>query len=192
MIAIGKDDRITAAERYAIATGSSDLTPALDRRCDVDKLIAAGWATQGDPRRIAALALYRMGTVGNTQGLSLVVETMDGWLNGWTKRKGRQPIPKFQRRELVASTLKWWLNPTCGYCQGRGFELVPREDEVGAQTLSCHCKACSGTGRRPLVREVPAVFLKASESLAEELDRLVLIVTGEMARSLAPNLNLED
>ncbi len=50
MINIGKDDRVTAAERYAVATGTHNLTPALDRRTDADKLIAAGWATQGDPR----------------------------------------------------------------------------------------------------------------------------------------------
>lgn len=191
MIAIGKDDRITAAERYAKAAESSDLTPALDRRCDVDKLIAAGWATQGDPMKRAALDLYRMATTENTQGLANVVETMDGWLNRWSQRKGRTPIPKFQRRELVASTLRWWLKPTCGYCEGRGFSLVPKEDGEPSQVLGDECGACHGTGRKPLGREVPPQFRKPAEHLAEELDRLILVVTGEMARRLAPSLDLK-
>lgn len=190
MIAIGKDDRITAAERYAKAAESSDLTPALDRRCDVDKLIAAGWATQGDPMKRAALDLYRMATTDNTQGLSHVIETMDGWLNRWTQRKGRHPIPKFQRRELVSSTLRWWLKPTCGYCEGRGFELVPKEDGSLSQVLGGECGACHGTGRKPLVREVPHQYRRAAEHLAEELDRLVLVVTGEMARRLSASMDL--
>lgn len=190
MIAIGKDDRITAAERYAKAAESSDLTPALDRRCDVDKLIAAGWATQGDPMKRAALDLYRMATTDNTQGLSHVIETMDGWLNRWTQRKGRHPIPKFQRRELVSVTLRWWLKPTCGYCEGRGFDLVPKEDGEPSQVLGHECVACHGTGRKPLAREVPPQHRRAADHLAEELDRLVLVVTGEMARRLSASMDL--
>lgn len=188
MIAIGKDDRITAAERYALATGSADLSPVLDRRCDVDKLIAAGWAAR-DPRRSAALALYRMAVTDNTQGLQTVVDTMDGWLNGWLSRKGRSPLPKFQRRELVATVLRWWIKPVCGYCEGRGFELLPRDDEGGAGALSTTtCAACYGNGRRPIEREVPNGHKAAAQSLADELDRLVLVVTAEMARSLSAHV----
>lgn len=192
MIDIGKDsERVTAAERYARATSSTDLTPALDRRTDADKLIAAGWAAQGDPKKAAALDLYRMAVNGNTQGLMAVVDTMDGWLNGWTSKKGRKPMPKFQRRELVASVLHWWIKPTCGYCEGRGFELVPRDDEEGAQALnSMHCKACRGTGKRPLAKDVPDHLIRPAEALADELDRLILLVTGEMARRLAPSLEV--
>ncbi len=192
MIAIGKDDRITAAERYAISTGSADLSPALDRRCDVDKLIAAGWAAR-DPRRGAALALYRMAVTDNTQGLQTVVDTMDGWLNGWLARKGRRPVPKFQRRELVATVLRWWIRPTCGYCEGRGFELIPKDEEGGAGTLSTvTCPSCYGSGRRPIEREVPHGHKVAAQSLADELDKLVLVVTAEMARALRDQMpNLE-
>lgn len=192
MLDIGKHhDRITAAERYAKATSSTDLTPALDRRTDADKLIAAGWAAQGDPRRGAALDLYRMAISGNTQGLANVVETMDKWLSGWTSRKGRKPLPKFVRRELVASVLHWWIKPTCGYCEGRGFELVPRDDEEVAQTLNNrHCLACRGTGKRPLAKDVPDHLIRPAEALADELDRLILLVTGEMARRLAPSLEV--
>ncbi|MCH8180237.1 MAG: hypothetical protein IIA02_10705 [Proteobacteria bacterium] len=186
MIAIGKDDQITAAERYALATGSSNLTPNLGARCDADKLIAAAWVSK-DPRRAAAMALYRMAVVGSTNGLQTIADTMDGWLNGKLQRKAR-PIPKVQRREMVVHVLRWWLRPTCGYCEGRAFELVGEErddDREGARTLSGRaCKACHGTGKRPVEREVPPHLKDAARQLADELDRLVLLVTGEMARVL--------
>lgn len=195
MIAIGKTDRITAAERYARATETTDLTPRSDRRCDADKLIAAGWVTQGDPRRALAMDLYRMGVTGNTQGLATVVDAASGWLAAWTSRKGRTPMPKHQRAQLVTQTLHWWLHPVCGYCEGRMFELLPSatgDDEGGARALSTQaCQACHGTGKRPLAREVPAQHVAAATYLADELDRLVLLVTAEMAKRLAPTLSLE-
>lgn len=191
MIAIGKDDQITAAERYALAAGSSNLTPKLGARCDADHLIAAAWVSK-DPRRAAAMALYRMAVVGSTNGLQTIADTMDGWLNGKLQRKGARPIPKVQRREMVVHVLRWWLRPTCGYCEGRGFELVGDDDQEGARTLSSRaCKACHGTGKRPVEREVPPHLKDAARQLADELDRLVLLVTGEMARVLRdqmPNL----
>lgn len=192
MIAIGKDDQITAAERYALATGTSDLSPNLGARCDIDKLIAAAWVAK-DPKRTAAMALYRMAVTGSTCGLQTITDTMDGWLNGKLQRKGARPIPKVQRREMVVHVLRWWLRPTCGYCEGRGFELIGDDDQEGARTLSDRaCKACHGTGKRPVEREVPPHLKDAARQLADELDRLVLLVTGEMARVLAdrmPNLN---
>lgn len=184
MIAIGKDDKITAAERYARAATTTDLTPNLSGRCDADKLIAAGWVAR-DPRRAAALALYRMAVTGDTNGLQPIADTMDGWLNGKLQRKGAKPMPKVQRREMVVHVLRWWLQPTCGYCEGRGFELLGDDDAPGARALSDRaCKACHGTGKRPVEREVPPHLKEAARLLADQLDSLVLLVTGEMARVL--------
>lgn len=190
MIAIGKGDEITAAERYALATKSANLSPKLDGRCDADKLIAAGWAAK-DPRRSAALALYRMAVTGDMNGLQPIAETMDGWLNGKLQRKAGKggatlrPVPKLQRREMVVHVLRWWLKPTCGYCEGRGFELVGDDEAEGARALSDRaCKACHGTGKRPVEREVPPHLREAAKLLADQLDSLVLMVTGEMARLL--------
>lgn len=193
MIALGKHhDHVTAAERYAIATGSSDLTPRASGHCDADKLIAAGWAAS-DPKRAIALSLYRMAVTGNTQGLQGVVDAMDGWLNAATQRKGGRPIPKHQRRQACASILSWWLKPTCGYCEGRGFELVPSDNPegTGARVLSgTACQACHGTGKRPLERELPSHLGKHARDITDQLDRLVVMVTGEMARMLRPELEL--
>ena len=192
MITTQNPDRVTAAERYAVATNSSDLTPVAGH-CDADKLIAAGWAAS-DPRRAAGLSLYRMSVAGNTQGLETVVDTMDGWLQGRMHRKGIRPMPKHQRREAVASVLRWWIRPTCGYCEGRCFELIHRDEATatGAGVLSgTPCQACHGTGRRPVEREVPNHLGKTARELADELDRLVILVTGEMARRLNTSMNLE-
>jgi len=177
-----QSNRPTAAERYALATSSSDLGVNAGH-CDADKLIAAGWVAS-DPKRAA----------GNTQGLETVIDTMDGWLNRRTQRRGGRPMPKHQRRELVASVLRWWIRPTCAYCEGRCFELIPRDEatESGAGVLSgTPCKACHGTGRRPVEREVPNHLGGAARELADELDRLVILVTGEMARRLNTAINLE-
>lgn len=195
MVLVTTDDRVTAAERYAIATSTSDLSQSADKRCDADKLIAAGWVTQGDPRRSVALDLYRMAVTGNTNGLSSVVDTMDGWLNGKLLRRGGKTFPKHQRREMVVSVLRWWLHPTCGYCEGRCFELLGDDDTDGARALSTkHCPACHGTGKRPVEREVPNHMRDQARMLADQLDSLVLLVTGEMARVLAgrmPDLGMK-
>lgn len=188
MIKIGKDDRITTAERYARATSTTDLTAHADTRCDADKLLAAGYATQGDPRKSLALKLYRMGQTGDMQGLHEAATAMDGWLKDYCSRKGRKPMPPGARQALVTSTLHWWLTPVCEFCQGRMFELIPRAEgeEHGAQAISTKaCSACFGTGKRPLAKVVPAAFERHAQYLADELDRLVIQVTGDMARRLA-------
>jgi hypothetical protein len=187
-----QSNRPTAAERYAVSISSSDLGVNAGH-CDADKLIAAGWVAS-DPKRAAALALYRMSVAGNTQGLETVIDTMDGWLNGRMQRRGGRPMPKHQRREAVASVLRWWIRPTCAYCEGRCFELTPRDEatESGAGVLSGKaCFACHGTGRRPVAREVPDHMGTLARDLADELDRLVILVTGEMARRLNTAINLE-
>ena len=45
MSLVTTDDRVTAAERYAKACTTSNLAQG-ERRCDADRLIAAGWVTQ--------------------------------------------------------------------------------------------------------------------------------------------------
>jgi hypothetical protein len=183
-------DRVTAAERYARAASSTDLTAHADARCDADKLIAAGWAAQ-DPDHALALGLYRMAVTGDTQGLHPLVERAAGWINAWSSHKGRRMLARAQRIELAAQVLHWWLRPTCGYCEGRGFELVDSEHEDGARALSDQpCEACHGSGKRPLVREVPSHLQGHAKHLADKLDNLVLKVTGEMARRLRPSLDL--
>lgn len=181
---------LTAAERYARSTTTRNLGLVVDGRCDADVLIAAGWAAK-DPRRSAALALYRMAVTGDMNGLQPIAETMDGWLNGKLQRKAGKggatlrPVPKLQRREMVVHVLRWWLKPTCGYCEGRGFELVGDDEAEGARALSARaCKACHGTGKRPVEREVPPHLREAAKLLADQLGSLVLMVTGEMARLL--------
>lgn len=178
---------ITAAERYARATVSSDLTAyrAEDHRCDADRLIAAGWAAQ-DPDRALALSAYRMALTGDLQGLHDVAERCAGWINAWCQRKGRRVLTRSQRIELATQVLAWWVRPVCGYCEGRCFELMPSEHEDGVRALSGqYCQACHGTGRRPLAREVPAHLQQPAEYVESRLNNLVLQVTGEMGRRLA-------
>ena len=113
-------ERPDIAERYATATNSDDLTPALAGRTDADVLLAAGIAARNDPRRQLAMAAFRMSVRGDMTGLMEVVDAADGWLVGHLSRGGRRPLPRATRRQLVVDTLQWWIAPICGYCGGTG------------------------------------------------------------------------
>lgn len=123
------------AERYISAGQSSNL------RCEtrddapvgsVGVVIAAGWS----PARIGA-ALMRMHTKIDRNTLEQVHEQILIQAARW----------KIERPDAVAaSVLSWWLSHVCGKCSGVRFELVP-----GAPSLSArHCKACRGTGEKPI------------------------------------------
>jgi hypothetical protein len=178
------DERITTGERYARATNSSDLSVLLDQRCDADKLLAAGWAASGDPRRRLALTLYRMAVRGDMEGRAAIVEEASNWVNGRMQRKGQRAMPRTQRQALVIATLTWWLKPTCAYCSGRMFVEVEDTGRLSTQA----CPSCHGTGKTPIARVVPPPFKVHAMWLGDELDRLVLEVVREMSRLLAAQM----
>jgi len=180
----GEDRPPTMAERYASAARSGDLTPHLDRRTDADVLLAAGIAASKDPRKMLALNLYRMRITGDMTGLFDVVDRADGWMAHRLAHKGNRPMASYARRQLVADILSWWLDPVCGYCEGRMFVKV--EDAARLSTVAC--ESCHGAGHRPLARSVPHAHVKHAQWLADELDKLVLIITGEMARLLGTRI----
>lgn len=175
------DAPYTTADRYAKAVHSSDLTPGTERvRTDADVLIAAGAATAKDEKRQLALAAYRLGLAGDTTGLGPLVDAMDDWLLTRLSKGGNRAMPEAARRQLIVDSLRWWFNPACGYCNGAGYVVVD-----GASRLSTiECTSCHGTKKRPLRREVPRPYVEHAEWLTDELNRLVSIVFGDMARML--------
>jgi len=175
---------ITGAERYARALETKNLTVKTLERCDVDQLIAAGWAGNGDPGKQLALALYRLQVVRDRSGLAAVVERAGLVLQD--RLKGRGLITRTSRQALVVNTLRHWLNPTCDWCMGRCY--VEME---GSPTLSLQeCDACHGTGRTPLSRVIPSKQRGHAEWLQSEWDRAVSEVIGAMAAHLRPSLEL--
>lgn len=210
------DHPITAADRYAKAVNSTDLSPGSEReRTDADVLLAAAYAT-GDtckacngtgrkggakpamgvprcevcdgrgkvanPRKQLALAAYRLGLAGDTAGLRPLIDEMDSWLLAHLAKGGNRPMPAAARQQLIRDTLKWWLDPACGYCNANGFVLVE-----GTSRLSpVECDACHGTKKRSLRREIQGhrQWADHAEYLVDELDRLKGMVFGDMARML--------
>ena len=155
------DSQITLAERYSHAAMTGDLTPR-EGRCDADILLAAGIAASGDREKSVALALYRVSVTGDRTGLPALVEEMAGWLASTQYR----PLPPRSRRALVMDVLVYWFEPTCRYCNGAGFVAMPNAPALSAEA----CRACHGTGRRPVAREVPHAHVDHARWLVERLD----------------------
>lgn len=161
------DSPVTLKERYARAVGSSHLSPRGEGRTDLDVLIAAGLAARARPERIAALKVQRMAETGDLSDSYSVVEHYDAALNGYLGRKGRKPMPKGARRELVVSVLRWYMDQQCPYCGGTG--RIAQEGTAGR--LTHVCDGCHGSGVKPLARAVPHAYGKHALWLADEINK---------------------
>jgi hypothetical protein len=179
------DDPITVGERYAKATVSKNLTP-LEQRCDADVLLAAGIAASGDPKLQLALSLYRLQVQGSTEGLHAIAEAADAWLQSRLSRGGNHKMPVAARTELMLQTLAWWINQTCRYCNGTGYEAA----EQDGRHATIECGACHGTRIKPLAREVPNRYFEHARWLADRLDANVLIIQARMAKLLSERMEL--
>lgn len=180
------DDPVTIGDRYAHATHATDLTPSTRRITDADVLMAAGMATSGNRKLQLAMSLYRMRVNGDMSGLLQVVQTADEWLNSRLHVKGNRPMSRPAREALIADTLKWWIDPTCAYCDGHGFAPDPDAPRL---TL-VECASCHGKGQRPLAREVPHSLVKHAQWLVDQLDSRVLTIHQRMSELLSVRMEL--
>lgn len=178
--------RAQVAERYARATQSSDLSVRPNERCDADVLLAAGYAASNDRRRSIALDLYRMGVRNDLSGISSVAAEMSGWLTHRLARKGGRPMPKVAREALVMSVLRWWIKPACPFCNGTGYDVIEESNRLSDNA----CSNCHGSGKTPVGREVPGPLRKHAEWLGQQLDELIMVVHGDMAKLLAERMEL--
>jgi hypothetical protein len=179
------DAPFTTQDRYARAIESSRLVIDPDRLTDADVLLAAGWATQGDPSRMLALKLYRLQVGRYRDGLASALEEAERMLNGRLQRTGRKSgLPPSARRAIVVATVRHWLDAACPYCEGRGHNVID-----GTKTLSSeNCRACYGAGKTPLLHIVPRAHVEHAQWLEDELNRLLGLVFGELARRIAQDL----
>lgn len=161
------DSPVTLRERYVRAASSSHLAPGGDGRTDLDVLIAAGLAAKAEPKRIFALKVQRMAETGDWSEGHGVVEHYDATLNGYLSRKGRRPMPKPARRELVVAVLRWYMDQKCHYCGGTG--KIAQEGTGGR--LTHVCDGCHGSGVRPLSRAVPHAYAKHALWLVDEINQ---------------------
>lgn len=175
----------TIAEQYLVATQSSNLLLQEHRNTDADKLLAAAYATSGDPARVLALAVWRMGATGRAEGFELMVDLFDAWTYGQRTKKTKR-LGKMSR-ETVRRVLWWWCNQTCNACNGLGHPVI-----AGTPVLDegRDCPECAGTGKADIRRLVHGTQRELALDIVSELERLSAIVFSDMARKLKKDLTL--
>ncbi len=175
----------TIAEQYLTATNSSNLLLKEHRTTDADRLLAAAYATSGDPARVLALAVWRMAATGKAEGFELMVDLFDAWTYG-RKTKGTKRMGKMTR-ETVRRVLWWWCNQTCHACNGLGHPIIE-----GTPVLddTRDCPECGGTGKADVRKLVHGQQRELALDVVQELERLSSIVFADMAKLIKPNLNL--
>lgn len=181
------DNRPTIAEQYLTATNTKRLKLEEHRTTDADKLLAAGYATSGDPERTLALLLWRMRATGDTSGFNQVVDSLVGWVHFSHSRK---EILSGKKNKLaihtVRKTLWWWLNPVCMVCNGRGHPVIPDTPHVDDTR---DCEACSGTGQSKLEKLVHHDQRELALRVMDEMNRLSSLVFADMAKRLKKDLD---
>ncbi len=155
---LSTEDRPGIAERYACAIESSNLRTSLDRGCDTDVLMAAGWAKPDERETLKmGASLYRLRSEfdsakaevrgqGATPMVDLVLALMKmpslpsvkAELGRWAVRQAT--IRAFMEPDkvvlaLVGQAMQMFLDPTCQKCNGVG----KTGEYGGAMPLCKHC-----------------------------------------------------
>ena len=174
-------DAPTIAERYQIATGSSQLRAKEGGTSDLDLLMAAGWArslgtlllrlegefaeveadvrkTAADDRTAQALIFMHLRTLRQTkEELGKLAVSVA------TKIRFMQPDEAVYK--LAGRCLVVWLDKNCPKCEGRGFL-------GGAGTPRIKCHPCCGTGKRAQSLPQSAEERRFVERLLATMDAL--------------------
>ena len=178
------------AEQYLSATNSTQLAIDAEHACDADKILAAAYATAGDPRRSLALDVYRLRATADMRGARSIAERMAIEVMNKAKPKGRHPtsarseaatIRKVEAIDLCMAVLQWWHMQTCPACHGRRHPVIPGTPHLDPTRT---CSHCNGTGIRPLRKHVKANHLKLAEWIVDALDSLTAIVFSDMLKRL--------
>lgn len=189
------DDLPTVGERYLRASVTSDLGVKLDRACDADMMLAAGYAAaaqcrDGDATGTLALALWRMRVTGDMSAFQSIREEATNRLVRQMRRPGRDKLPpmaRVQAFDLTKLVMLWWLNKTCGVCEGRGHPLAPGSNRVNEAR---DCVGCNGRGESQVERAVNNAHREHARWMAGEFDGMAGAIFRDMARLLRPSLDL--
>lgn len=176
------------AEQYLSATNSTQLAVDAEHACDADKILAAAYATAGDPRRSLALDVYRLRATADMRGARSIAERMavevmnQSKPDGIRRRLAKPPtISRVEAIDLCIAVLKWWHMQTCPACHGRRHPVIPGTPHLDPTRI---CGHCNGTGIRPLRKHVKANHLKLAEWIVDALDSLTAIVFSDMLKRL--------
>ncbi len=176
------------AERYLTATSSSQLGHDPNHVCDADRLLAAAYATAGDPFKSLALDVYRLRATEGMAGARSIAERMAGKVvnKSRPKRGGKPDVSRIEAFDLCMDVLKWWQMQACPACEGRGHPHIPGTPILDTARL---CSHCDGTGIRPLKKHVKPKHLDLALWLVDTLNSLTAVVFSDMAKRM-PSLDL--
>lgn len=178
------------AEKYLAATNSTQLAVDPDHVCDADRLLAAAYATAGDPRRSLALDVYRLRATADMRGARGIAERMAIEVIEQAKPRGRHPysarsvastISRVEAMDLCIAVLKWWHMQTCPACNGRRHPTIPGTPHLDVTRA---CSHCHGTGIRPLRKHIKPQHLRLAEWLVGALDGLTALVFSDMLKRM--------
>lgn len=173
----------SVAEKYLSASNSGNLK-VLETPCDADMLLAAAYASQGDPRKMLALSVWRMKQQGNTKGFE---DTIDSCMHMLRVNHNGMPMSLAKLKDITRKTIWWWLNPACDPCNGLGHPLIK-----GTPMLdhSKDCPHCDGTGVAPLEKLVTHQYANPARKLSDDLNRLCSLVFADMSRRLRTDMEI--
>ena len=176
------DARPSVAERYLVAAVSGHLSG-----CDVDVLLAVGWAASS-PRKQLGLAVWRLRAMASRPGFDGVLRSAIELLHSRTRRLRhgtRLLLTQPEQHTVAGDVLRWWIDPICRFCQGRGRLTGPG----GAMLVPKPCKGCDGERHMPLAQVVPPAYLTAARWLADEFDGHAAIVFAAAAVRLRESMD---
>lgn len=162
-------DRPGALERLSVAVASTDLTFDPNHRNDLDYIAALGLATLR--HSAAASPLMRLHLASSPAALKTAYRSVLALVKRMNAKKGWR-LAGHSMHAVALQALSHHVNPVCPVCHGRKFEL--QED---APVLSHKaCKACHGTGRRPVQkkhRDAITQVIAALETIDSVTERAV-------------------
>lgn len=103
-----------------------------------------------EPIRPAPLAvsLERLLTGGDNRVVSLIVATLTDM--AWRQARAQDvKLSRADANNMARVVLAWFRYGTCKPCGGHGFDLIPGTKTHGKYA----CRACKGSGKRPLLKE---------------------------------------
>jgi len=78
--------------------------------CDVDVLIASGWAGSRSPLNDAVLRLRRIEQSGKPTGMDFVIQVLDLWVKAEAPVNGWKTAGKDCPDQIIRPVIAWWLD----------------------------------------------------------------------------------
>lgn len=171
---------IPMIERVALSLNSDDLE-LMRGSCDLDKIIASGWA--GRNNSLGCLAFWSK-YVDDKRCRRELSQMLRKIAVNQTRRKMRGGS-YHQLCEIADATLVYWLHDMCPTCRGLGYIVT-----YGETLTHEECQTCHGTKMRQLpgteILEITMEEGRLHRTMTELLNTLENAMTSYVKATVAP------